>query len=110
MLKYKIDKILKNEVENSARLYLVSDTQQNLPFEVQKENFDPIWTNIKLKVILSSFPKEEYAIKDFFLVEVSKRKLVINFNYDFSVESLAGSISLNYQNTRYKNETQTLEF
>ncbi len=89
---------------------MVSDTQQNLPFEVEKEHFDPISTNIKLKVLISSSPKEETVIKDFFLAEISKRKLVINFNYDFSVESLTGSISLNYQNTRYKNETQTLEF
>ena len=70
MLKYKVEKIIKKEFENSAKLYLTPNTLQALPFGVKMEHFDPISANINFKIIISTNPYEETVIKNFTLTEI----------------------------------------
>jgi hypothetical protein len=82
-----------------------------LPFPVQVSQFEPILSQISFEVILSQSPYEKKVLTQFRLLSIDQNhQMIIEFDFDFNVEGLDGQLSLNYEKTQYKNETQTLNF
>lgn len=58
LLRYQVDKILKVEDQNSATMTLKLFTSLNLPYPIDKSDFDSVSSNIKLKIIVSTNPNK----------------------------------------------------
>jgi cysteine-rich repeat protein len=97
ILLYRIESILKNSKSNSAVIKLHLRNPSIYTFPVFKNQFEPVSSHIKLKIILSHHPYVEVPLNDLTLLSVNqKNEIEIQFSFTHTIEDIEGFLELNY--------------